>query len=284
MGVSVKWVRIKAEQDPAFPKPVQIQGDRVFFVRDDVISYLKQWPGSRHRRRVQADGDGPWITFAAAAERLGVGYDRVHELCVEDPNFPPRRYLENKPVFSGQLFDSWLSRRAEYRAARMAEKKAATAARRQANAKQTAERKRVWAAEQRAAKKSGIPLQRPERDDLSTAAAAKYLGVSEQTLQRWRWSGRHPIPHTRHGNHVRYRRADLDEFLEKQKAPASARRAVADRSNSGTSRHTERGWGPGRGDLPRVQSAKASTDSPRDSRPHPVQARRWPRGGPGVLS
>ncbi len=47
------------------------------------------------------------------------------------------------------------------------------------------------------------------RDD-----AARYLGVSYKTLERWAAEGRGPKI-TRIGGRPKYRRADLDEYLEK---------------------------------------------------------------------
>ncbi len=109
LGVSVWWVHKRSREDPAFPKPDKsIRGSTVFFLRSDVERYLKAWPGSRNRRRQQAEGAGPWVTASAAAEQMRVGIHRVHQLSIEDPNFPPRFYLENKPVFSPAALNAYL--------------------------------------------------------------------------------------------------------------------------------------------------------------------------------
>lgn len=48
--------------------------------------------------------------------------------------------------------------------------------------------------------------------DLTTSAAAKYLGVSDETLRRWADEKR--IRHIRlPSGHLRFRPADLDEVL-----------------------------------------------------------------------
>jgi excisionase family DNA binding protein len=61
---------------------------------------------------------------------------------------------------------------------------------------------------------------RPERrasttepDWLTLGQAAKYLGVAQSTIRKWSDQGRVPAFYTP-GGHRRYRRADLDKFLE----------------------------------------------------------------------
>jgi excisionase family DNA binding protein len=46
--------------------------------------------------------------------------------------------------------------------------------------------------------------------------AAKYLGVSEQTLAIWRCTKRYPLNYIKVGRLVRYRVTDLDAFLEQR--------------------------------------------------------------------
>lgn len=48
---------------------------------------------------------------------------------------------------------------------------------------------------------------------LDNEAAARFLGVSETTLPRWRWAGTGPA-YLKVGRSVRYRRADLEAYLE----------------------------------------------------------------------
>jgi len=51
---------------------------------------------------------------------------------------------------------------------------------------------------------------------LTTAEAAHYLGMSKAFLERDRWAGAR-IPFVRVGNRsVRYRRADLQAYMERQ--------------------------------------------------------------------
>ena len=49
---------------------------------------------------------------------------------------------------------------------------------------------------------------------LTREQAAEYLGIRPQTLAVWATSGRYGLPFIRVGRRVRYRRADLDRFLE----------------------------------------------------------------------
>lgn len=48
---------------------------------------------------------------------------------------------------------------------------------------------------------------------MTTAKAAEYLGLSVNTLNRWRWDGRGPR-YLKLGSAVRYRLSDLDAFIE----------------------------------------------------------------------
>ena len=54
-------------------------------------------------------------------------------------------------------------------------------------------------------------MDRPELFD--TTAAAAYIDAAPHTLEIWRSSGRYRIPFIKVGRLVRYRRADLDNFL-----------------------------------------------------------------------
>jgi excisionase family DNA binding protein len=54
----------------------------------------------------------------------------------------------------------------------------------------------------------------PNPDLLSEDQAAAYLSVRPQTLAVWRSTGRYGLPFVRCGRLVRYRRADLDRWLE----------------------------------------------------------------------
>jgi excisionase family DNA binding protein len=51
---------------------------------------------------------------------------------------------------------------------------------------------------------------------LTSREAAVYLGVSAGTLDIWRCRRSYPIPFVKVGRNVRYRKADLDEFLQRR--------------------------------------------------------------------
>src|SRR5437870_1712061 len=53
-----------------------------------------------------------------------------------------------------------------------------------------------------------------ETEWLTLGQAAKYLGVAQSTIRKWSDLGRVPAFYTP-GGHRRYRRADLDAFLER---------------------------------------------------------------------
>lgn len=48
---------------------------------------------------------------------------------------------------------------------------------------------------------------------LSPEEAATYLGIVENTLSVWRSTGRYNLPYIKVGRLVKYRIADLEEFL-----------------------------------------------------------------------
>ncbi len=55
-----------------------------------------------------------------------------------------------------------------------------------------------------------------ERNYLSRVEAAKYLGVSIETLHAWASNGKHKIPYTRLGRKAIYNINDLQTFLASQ--------------------------------------------------------------------
>ena len=59
----------------------------------------------------------------------------------------------------------------------------------------------------------------PEPDWLTLGQAAKYLGVAQSTIRKWSDQRRLPAFYTP-GGHRRYRRGDLDAFLERSGAGA----------------------------------------------------------------
>lgn len=62
---------------------------------------------------------------------------------------------------------------------------------------------------------------RPDPDWLTLGRAARYLGVAQSTLRAWSDDGRVPAFYTP-GGHRRFRRPDLDAFLERS-GPGRAR-------------------------------------------------------------
>jgi len=50
---------------------------------------------------------------------------------------------------------------------------------------------------------------------LTRREAAAYLGVSEQTLAIWKCTGRYNLPYVKIGRLVKYKRADLDAFIQR---------------------------------------------------------------------
>ncbi len=53
-------------------------------------------------------------------------------------------------------------------------------------------------------------------DLLSRREAAAYLGITERTLAVWACVKRYNLPYVKIGRLVKYRRCDLDSFIERQ--------------------------------------------------------------------
>lgn len=49
---------------------------------------------------------------------------------------------------------------------------------------------------------------------LSRSAAAAYLGLRPQTLAAWASTGRYCLPMVKIGRYAKYRKIDLDRFIE----------------------------------------------------------------------
>jgi excisionase family DNA binding protein len=49
---------------------------------------------------------------------------------------------------------------------------------------------------------------------LSSDQAAEYIGIAPVSLRIWRSTKRHPLPYLKVGGLVKYRRTDLDRYLE----------------------------------------------------------------------
>jgi excisionase family DNA binding protein len=63
------------------------------------------------------------------------------------------------------------------------------------------------------------PAPSSEPDWLTLGQAAKYLGVAQSTIRKWSDVGRLPAFYTP-GGHRRYRRGDLDAFLQRSASPS----------------------------------------------------------------
>lgn len=57
----------------------------------------------------------------------------------------------------------------------------------------------------------------PANDLLTREQAAAYLSIKPQTLAVWKTTGRYQIPVIKVGRSVRYRRRDLDAWLESRR-------------------------------------------------------------------
>jgi predicted site-specific integrase-resolvase len=57
---------------------------------------------------------------------------------------------------------------------------------------------------------------------LDNDPAADFLGIKGHTLEIWRASGRYRIPYIKVGSRVKYRRSDLEKFLDARTVNAEA--------------------------------------------------------------
>ncbi len=58
------------------------------------------------------------------------------------------------------------------------------------------------------------------KEFLKTREAAEYVNVKQQTLAKWRMDARH-LPFIRVGGQIRYRKSDLDRYLESRTVGAA---------------------------------------------------------------
>jgi len=56
---------------------------------------------------------------------------------------------------------------------------------------------------------------------LTREQAAEYLGIAAQTLAVWATTGRYDLPFIKVGRCARYRKADLDKFIERRTVGAT---------------------------------------------------------------
>ncbi len=56
----------------------------------------------------------------------------------------------------------------------------------------------------------------PVPEMMTRQQAAEYLGVKAQTLAVWRTTGRYSLSFVKVGSKIRYRKADLDKFLQRR--------------------------------------------------------------------
>jgi excisionase family DNA binding protein len=52
-----------------------------------------------------------------------------------------------------------------------------------------------------------------DKEILTPTEAAQIIGVKEQTLAKWRQFGRHNLPYIKSGKVIRYRRKDIETWL-----------------------------------------------------------------------
>lgn len=62
----------------------------------------------------------------------------------------------------------------------------------------------------------------PPTELLNEVQAAAVLGTSIGTLQVWRSTGRYKIPFVKIGRNVRYKRSDLEAWIESRTRPTGA--------------------------------------------------------------
>lgn len=63
-------------------------------------------------------------------------------------------------------------------------------------------------------------VQEPESGLLTTTEAAALLGVERGTLEVWRATKRYGLPYIKVGRLVKYRKTDVQEFIDRRRVPA----------------------------------------------------------------
>ena len=61
-----------------------------------------------------------------------------------------------------------------------------------------------------------VPYKKDTEILLNTSEASAYIGVLPGTLEAWRCTKRYPIPFIKVGRLVKYRKSDLDNFLDER--------------------------------------------------------------------
>ncbi len=61
-----------------------------------------------------------------------------------------------------------------------------------------------------------VPIEKFQSGLLNRKEAAIYLGVTEQTLAVWKCTQRYDLPVVKIGRLVKYKKTDLDNFIEKR--------------------------------------------------------------------
>jgi excisionase family DNA binding protein len=61
---------------------------------------------------------------------------------------------------------------------------------------------------------------------LSTVEAAAYLDTADHTLEVWRSTRRHAIPYIKIGRNVRYRKSDLDKWMQSRLVAVNAEESL----------------------------------------------------------
>lgn len=58
---------------------------------------------------------------------------------------------------------------------------------------------------------------------LSSQEAARYLGIKEGTLRKWKWSKSVILPYSKVGRLVKYKLSDLNEYINRTSKPQDPR-------------------------------------------------------------
>jgi len=77
---------------------------------------------------------------------------------------------------------------------------------------------------------------------LTRVEAAEYLGIKPQTLAIWASTGRYALPMIKIGRAVRYRKEDLDRFIDRRCVTSTCEALIRHKANSkGAHRANEQG-------------------------------------------
>ena len=75
--------------------------------------------------------------------------------------------------------------------------------------------------------KPSVVVPVPAIELLNTQQAAEYLHLSPATLEVWRTTGRYSLPFLKLGRTVKYRRIDLDEWVQSREMTSTGGQQAA---------------------------------------------------------